>query len=634
MLSTLKLSALKLSSLELSTGLTSDNAARKTALAGIMTGRLAAIIAIVGAGIMAEAQALAAKPLALGERVSLDGTWRFRIDRDQVGEQENWPGAAIDGNWRDANVPGEWDSITPPSFDGVGWYSREFDAPAVSSDLKLGLVLHAVDDEATVWINGNKIDQLARYGRVAGIPIDAFIKPGKNRIDIRVLDTGSDGGLVGSVELAPYRDPRELAQGQYRNLRARDSYDWVQDAFIYQVYLRSMSPEGTFKGLEQRLDHIKSLGVNVIWLMPIHPVGEVKRKGSLGSPYAVKDYKGVNPEFGTLDDFKSLLKAAHERDIKIILDWVANHTAWDHPWITEHPDWYTRDANGEVIPPNADWTDVADLNFDKREVWDAMIDAMLFWVRDVGIDGFRCDVAGLVPHEFWVEVVPKLHAVKPVLMLAEDDQPRQHVDAFDMTYDWDLYAVLETLRSGYLEPSRIRTLLLEQDERYPRGALRMRFTTNHDKNAWEMPSIERYGKSSRAAIALTFALPGIPLIYNGQEIGNDRKLSLFEKVDIDWSQTNEDLTRVIREMARARAELAPLRRGGIAIMDSALPLGVLVIRRSHAGEAAFVVINFRDDARTLKLGEGLPSALTAVAGDAKIVGDQIEIGPYGFLVAK
>ena len=227
-------------------------------------------------------------------------------------------------------------------------------------------------------------------------------------------------------------DQGEIVKGELQHV------EWSKNATIYEANIRQMTPEGTFKALENQLDDIKKLGVKIIWLMPIQPIGVLNRKGELGSYYSVKDYKSVNPEYGTMDDFKSLVNKAHELDMKIILDWVANHTAWDHVWTVDHPEWYTKDSLGNFTPPVPDWSDVIDLNYDSFEMRDAMTDAFKFWLTETDIDGFRCDVAYNVPTDYWNLLRKELDLIKPVFMLAEADQADHHNEAFDMSYGWEL----------------------------------------------------------------------------------------------------------------------------------------------------------------------------------------------------
>ena len=296
----------------------------------------------------------------------------------------------------------------------------------------------------------------------------------------------------------------------YAAHHARKSADWVKDAVIYEVYLRSFSKEGTFKVLEERIPELKKIGVTVVWLMPIHPVGKINRKGKLGSPYSVQDYYAVNPEFGTLEDFTSLVKTVHRNGLKIIIDLVANHTAWDNPMVKENPEWYTHDKNGKIISPNPDWTDVADLNYDQPGLRKYMIQMMKYWVHDIGIDGFRCDVAELVPTDFWESARKELDTIKPVMMLSEGSIPEHHVKAFDLTYSWNVYDILENVIKGWTPATIFDDLLKSESHQYPRHSLRMRFNTNHDKNAWDAPAVKKFSpEGARATAVLMFTYPGV-----------------------------------------------------------------------------------------------------------------------------
>ena len=313
--------------------------------------------------------------------------------------------------------------------------------------------------------------------------------------------------------------------------------DWSKDAVIYQINTRQYSEKGTFKAVERDLVRIKSLGVDILWFMPIHPIGEVKRKGALGSPYAVKDFQAVNPELGTLQDFKSLVDAAHAKDMKVIIDWVANHTAWDNDLILTHPEWYTRNAEGEMQhPPDTDWLDVADLDYSKEGLRAYMTESLLYWVKEVGIDGYRCDVAGMVPTDFWNSVRPKLDEVKPVFMLAEWQDPELHEYAFDASYAWRWKEIMQEIVKGTKNASDIAGYYDDNQRNWPKDAMRMTYTENHDQNSWDGSTGEIYGEALDAAMALSFVGEGIPLIYNGQEAGNQKRLEFFEKDLIDWGQ--------------------------------------------------------------------------------------------------
>ena len=310
--------------------------------------------------------------------------------------------------------------------------------------------------------------------------------------------------------------------------------EWSRNLSIYEVNVRQFSPGGTFKEFEGHLQRLKDMGVGIIWFMPIHPIGADNRKGSLGSYYSVKDYTGVNPEFGTLEEFKALVGEIHDMGMYVIIDWVANHSAWDNAIAETHPEWYTQDIGGNIVPPNNDWTDVADLNYSSPELWRYMIDAMKFWVKEVGIDGFRCDVAGMVPMEFWNVARAELDKIKPVFMLAEWETPEHHEYAFDTTYGWDFYHLMNKLAERLVPASAIGTYLEREASVYPEDAYRMYFTSNHDVNSWEGTTFERLGDGTAVFAVLAATLDGIPLVYSGQEAGLDRRLEFFEKDEIEW----------------------------------------------------------------------------------------------------
>ncbi|MDO5656605.1 MAG: alpha-amylase family glycosyl hydrolase [Flavobacteriaceae bacterium] len=311
--------------------------------------------------------------------------------------------------------------------------------------------------------------------------------------------------------------------------------DWAKNAVIYEVNIRQFSPEGNFAGVTSQLQRIKDLGADIIWLMPIHPIGELNRKGSLGSYYAVKDYKAVNPAYGSLEDFDTLVKTAHDLGLKVILDWVANHSSPDNVWVKDHLDYYTKDSLGNAPIPTVgtDWLDVADLNYDNHDMRAAMQDAMLYWVKEHHIDGFRCDVAEMVPMDFWLDTRKKLDEVKDVFMLAEGAAPELH-QAFNMTYGWPLKDAMISIvdnKSGF-EP--IQKYLEERNKQYQSNDLIMYFTSNHDENSWNYLEEEKFGKNRMNYAALTYFMGGMPLIYSGQESGLERKLEFFEKDPITW----------------------------------------------------------------------------------------------------
>jgi glycosidase len=328
---------------------------------------------------------------------------------------------------------------------------------------------------------------------------------------------------------------------------------WIQSAVIYELNTRTFSPTGNFRGIESRLDALKDLGITVVWLMPIHPAGELNKKGSIGSPYAVRDYYAINPAYGTKDDLKHLVSEVHKRGMKIIIDIVANHTAWDSV-LMKHPEFYKKDGQGKVIPPNPDWSDVAGLDYRNPQLRAYMTDMLKYWLREFDLDGFRCDVAGEVPTDFWENARVELERIKPdILMLAESNKPELLVKAFDLDYAWPFHSTLTgVFENGAPAPS-IPDVLQRERERYPKGAIQMRFSDDHD----EKRAIARFGeRGALAASVLVFTLEGVPLLYNGMEVGDTTESfcpAQLEDFKVFWP------------VAERRPEFLPLYKGVIAL---------------------------------------------------------------------
>ncbi|USD66149.1 alpha-amylase family glycosyl hydrolase [Vibrio sp. SCSIO 43136] len=319
--------------------------------------------------------------------------------------------------------------------------------------------------------------------------------------------------------------------------------EWTKDKNIYEVNLRQYTAKGSISAFIEHLPRLKKMGVDILWLMPIHPVGELNRKGSLGSQYAAKDYTALDPSLGTKEDFKQLVETVHQMGMYLIIDWVANHTAWDNVWVKQHPDWYQRDEQGQLFPytyvdskKTEYWTDVIGLDYNNKALWDGMLEAMAYWVDTFDIDGFRCDVAGLVPTPFWEFATEKLNQNKHLFMLAEWSTPELHNKAFDMTYDWGFYDLMGEIAQGRAKACDIPDYLASLISVYSQDAYRMVFTTNHDKNSWEASDSEYFGESFKAFSVLAMTLYGMPLIYSGQESYLDKRVEFFEKDPIDWKQ--------------------------------------------------------------------------------------------------
>lgn len=530
-------------------------------------------------------------------RIALDGEWLFTVDSAHVGIEQHWYDATISrADWQRVQVPRFWEDYPGlANYDGWGWFARAIRVERVDEPMSLHFA--GVDDDAVVWVNGVEVGSHTGYSDPFAVDVSTALRAGENLVVILVKDYAGGGGIYKPITLIATKNLDELLKSPYYGTPARPSADWVKDACIYSVYLRSASKEGTFAGLEKRIPELKDMGITVLWLLPIHPVGVKNRKGRLGSPYAVKDYYGINPEFGTMKDFKKLLATVHQNGMKLIIDLVANHTAWDSKLIYEHPEWFTKDAKGKIIAPNADWTDVADLDYSNLALRRYMIDMMKWWVKDVGIDGFRCDVAELVPTEFWNDARKELDAIKPVMMLSEGSIPEHHVQAFDLTYSWNVYDALDVLLKGKRPVSLLDQILKTEHLQFPTGALRMRFTTNHDKNAWDAPAVTKFGLDGlKLTTVLINTLPGVPMIYTGEEVANDRRLDLFDKVDVDWSRPRE-VGEIVKSLFTLRRSNPALARGKMIRLESTFAHDVYAFARVAGDDAVIVVLNFGSEAR-------------------------------------
>ena len=341
----------------------------------------------------------------------------------------------------------------------------------------------------------------------------------------------------------------------------------LENSVVYEMNVRQYTPEGTFAAAQRELPRLKELGIDILWLMPIHPIGVKERKGTLGSYYAIADYKAVNPEFGTMEDFENFLAEAHRLGFRVVLDCVANHTSPDAKWINECPaDWYMRDENGNTVV-NYDWYDIAELNYGKREVWDAMADQMRFWMEK-GVDGFRCDMACEVPLEFWQETISALREDYPgMYMLAEGEEPKLHsLSGFNSSYAWELHHMLNAIARGEKNIPELLEYIQRDAERHPADAFRLMFTSNHDENSWAGTEFERMGDAAKLMAVLTFTLPnGQPLIYTGQEMGWNKRFEFFEKDPIPAWEKNEyfDFYKWLIDIRHDNPALAAGDKGGV-----------------------------------------------------------------------
>ena len=404
------------------------------------------------------------------------------------------------------------------------------------------------------------------------------------------------------------------------------SNDILESSVIYEANIRQYSPEGTFSEFTKDIPQLKELGVKVIWLMPIYPISMKNRKATpdlsiediedpkekekyLGSYYAISDYTAINPEFGSMEDFENLVETAHDNGMYVILDWVANHTGWDHKWIEEHPEYYHKNKDGEVTDPiNPDtgetwgWTDVAHLNYENDSLWTAMKDEMVYWVKEKNIDGFRCDVAGNVTTDFWNFVVPELKKEKPVFMLAESEDKDLFYQAFDMGYNWEGHHIMNEIAQGEMSVKDWDDYMTKIDTTYQEDDYLMNFITNHDENSWNGTFEERMGYASEAMLAFTYALPGMPLIYSGQEYGMDKRLKFFEKDSIPKSKG--EFWNVHVKLGELKNQLKPLNGGKEAASYERITTtndeNIIAFEREKEGKKLIYVANFSEDPQDFK----------------------------------
>ncbi|MBT0587466.1 alpha-amylase family glycosyl hydrolase [Alteromonas oceanisediminis] len=413
---------------------------------------------------------------------------------------------------------------------------------------------------------------------------------------------------------------------------------WSKDATIYQINIRQFSAQGTFDEVHAHLPRLKQLGVDILWLMPIHPIGEVNRKGTLGSPYAVKDFLGINPEFGDAESLRQLIEAIHAIGMKVILDWVPNHSAWDNPLTQQHPDWYARDYKGDFRPsPWWDWSDIIEFDYSRSDLRSYMIDALCYWVTRFDIDGYRCDVAGYVPHDFWTQARQALDSIKPVFMLAEWETRDLHQHAFDMTYAWSWNEIMHGIAQGTVSLNKLRQYYSWNERSWPKSAYRMTFVSNHDKNAWDGTQHEQFGDCLENAIVLSVIGEGMPLIHNGQEAGETKRLAFFERDPIEWQP--HPIGDLYQQLLTIRKRYPVLHNGehGATMlqvtqdqMDS-----VFSFVRGNTEMQIMVILNFSGQAKTVRLQADLSvgtwRTLLASTPDTSF-DNPLAIAPFSFAI--
>ena len=409
----------------------------------------------------------------------------------------------------------------------------------------------------------------------------------------------------------------------------------VADVVLYQVNPRVFAPSNSLQAVIARLDSIEDLGVNMLWIMPIYPIGEVKSKNS---PYSVRDYKAIAPEYGTVDDLRMLVESCHERGMGVILDWVANHTAWDNVWLQQHPDWYTHDENGNIIyPPGTDWTDVADLNYENKDMRAAMIDAMCYWVDSVGVDGFRCDVADQVPADFWKECIKTLRATaKPrnLIMLAEGAKPDNFIAGFDLNYAWDFMRAINQVMAEGAKAGLLATTDKNEYRDLEPGKYKLRFTTNHDEATKASP-IKQYGgvRGSMAAFVATTMLHGGMLIYGSQEVGYPEPINFFKYVPVNWN-ANPSLRNEYKKLISIYNNHPSLRSSGKVTIYDDNQNNVLCLDRVLNNDNVLVMVNLRNEPHSIEV-PGMwrnRQVVNLMTSDEIQLGSLINLDPYEYMI--
>lgn len=537
--------------------------------------------------------------------LDLSGTWKIKFEsEEQNGHQLGWHNPNYDdAAWEEIAVPGQWD----PNLDGVAWYRTKVTVPAeLARDPDAKIIFHQVDDTAKVYLNGKLATENYSWNTpfFTSLP-DGLTESPELTIAVRVEDFGGPGGILKDVVVRHAIDPEEIFTTPIHDKEPRSTLqDWGH-LVMYSVYVRNFSEEGTFDALTARLPELKDFGVNILWLLPIHPIGMEERKGPDGSPYAIQDYFAVNPDLGTEEDFQELVDAAHQHGMKVIIDSVMNHTSHDSVWATQHPEWFMRDEEGNPKPEHPDWADVVDLDWENPVVWEQGTKVLEYWVREFNIDGYRCDVADLMPHDWWAQAVEATEQVKPVIMLAESQKPDHHLYGFDLTYNEGVrdttMAILEGKRPAYALKNEVFSRIYG----YPEGAAQILFTENHDKDR----AVNEYGGAAGAKLGavLTTTLPGIPLLYTGTEVGADadRNETFFTKTAVDFSTDPHGMRAHWKALLDFRKQHESLQIGDITFPDYDQEENIFAYERAHGEDRVLVVLNLTGSAVTATIESDL-----------------------------
>lgn len=551
----------------------------------------------------------------------LSGPWKFKFDPDEQGHEKGWHLADFDDStWDTLEVPGDWGE----GIEGVGWYRRTIElTPEMASHGRVALHFGSVDDEARVYIDGELAAENFIWDLPFHVNLSSHLIPHASRsltVAVRVYDIGGEGGIMKPVTIRPFEDLGDLDRTEWSDLAARTPLDKIGSTVIYSVFVRNFTPEGTFEGLRKRLPELKSLGVDVLWLLPIHEIGEVDRKGTVGSPYAIKDYYSINPDLGTEEDFRRLVDEIHARDMRIIIDLVLNHTSPDSVLVEERPELFLTDEDGNPHTNVPEWWDIVSLDWSNPDVADMCLEFMEYWVREFNIDGFRADVASMMPTPFWERARRSLDQIKPgrTFMLAESHEADLHVEAFDLTYGWDVYKSSIDVIQGDRPATALRDVVLRQQRILPRGAATILFVENHD----EARAMNAYGGPSGARLAAVMmtTLPGVPLLYTGTEVGSSEPRDIYEKIPVKFWEDVHGMRAHWSGLLALRAQHKPLQIGSIRFLDVEPSSSVLAYERAAHGKRVLMVLNVAQEETEVVLDHDLLPTPT------------LTLGPHGWAI--
>lgn len=511
------------------------------------------------------------------------------------------------------------------------WHRQEFSMGKQDSSAAYLLDFETVTAENLLWINGSFLDKLEAREHCAVNITDYLLENETNDLVIRSERVSGKFGIHGiNIIKAPLDTLVSCSQPDYNAMPKYNNPDPdADDMIIYEVFLRNYSPRGDFTGLQNKVWRLKQMGINMVWLMPIHPIGKENKKGSLGCPYSVQNYFSTNPEYGSFSKFDSMKIVLHRNDIDIMLDAVCNHSAWDNQWVKDYPDFYTRDKNGKIISPaGTNWSDVADLNYDNPQLRQKMISYFDFWM-DKGIDAFRCDVSEMVPMDFWRELRDHFNEKnKNPFMLAEGTQADNILFGFDAVYGWDTYYAFTKIHDGTLDPMKLGSVLVNESERYPEGSKVMHFAENHDTPR----AVKTLGTDQHhLALFTIFTAPGIPMIYSGQELNDTTRMSLFETTRVNWYRVHWSTFNLISELSKLRQSSTVLTRGNISELGD-LKSNMAGYARRYKNTTWLILMNYGDRPINYKC-----RAKTTVFSDGKsgiVQRNLVNIVPGGYCIVK